>query len=161
MVCRFWWAQNDEERRMHWIGWGKMKRSKEDGGLGFKDLYSLNLAMLARQCWRLIQAPESLCAQVLQAKYFPEGDLLIALPRNGMNYVWRNILKGLVVLKEGMIWRIGDGLRVHIWSDPWLPRGDTRKPSTPVDDCPLEMVAELIDAESGMWNRELIAQYFH
>ena len=117
--------------------------------------------MLARQCWRLIQAPESLCAQVLRAKYFLEGDLLAAQPRNGMSYVWRSMLKGLAVLKEGIIWRIGDGSRVHIWSDPWLPRGDTRKPSTPVDDCPLELVAELIDAESGMWNRELIAQYFH
>ena len=31
---------------------------KEEGGLGF------------REGWRLLQAPESLCAQVLRAKYF-------------------------------------------------------------------------------------------
>ena len=161
LVCRFWWAQNDDEKKMHWIGWNKMKASKVEGGLGFKDLYSFNLAMLARQCWRLIQAPESLCAQVLWAKYFPEGDLLAAQPRNGMSYVWCSMLKGLAVLKEGIIWRIGDGSRVHIWNDPWIPRGDTRKPSTPVGDCPLGLVAELIDVELGLWNPELIAQYFH
>jgi hypothetical protein len=48
----------------------------------------------------------------------------------GMSYVWRSILKGLDVLKEGMIWRIGDGSNVRIWEDPWLPVGVTRKPTT-------------------------------
>jgi hypothetical protein len=113
MVCRYWWSQNDDEKKMHWVGWEKMKLPKEEGGLGFRDLYSFNLAMLARQCWILIQAPESLCAQVLRAKYFPNGDLLTAKPVDGMSYVWRSILKGLEVFKEGIIWRIGDGTRLE------------------------------------------------
>jgi hypothetical protein len=113
MVCRYWWSQNDDEKKMHWVGWEKMKLPKEEGGLGFRDLYSFNLAMLARQCWILIQAPESLCAQVLRAKYFPNGDLLTAKPVAGMSYVWRSILKGLEVFKEGIIRRIGDGTRLE------------------------------------------------
>ena len=32
--------------------------------------------MLAKQCWRLISKPDSLCASILRAKYFPSGDLL-------------------------------------------------------------------------------------
>jgi hypothetical protein len=70
-----------------------MKLPKEEGGLGFRDLYSFNLAMLARQTWRLLQAPESLCAQVLHVKYFPDGNLLAAKPIVGMSYVWRSILE--------------------------------------------------------------------
>ena len=50
------------------------------GDLGFRDLHSFNLAMLARQGWRLIQAPDSLCAQVLRAKYYPSGDILAVVP---------------------------------------------------------------------------------
>jgi hypothetical protein len=49
MVCRFWWSQQENEHRAHWIGWEKMMRPKEEGGLGFRNLYSFNLAMLARQ----------------------------------------------------------------------------------------------------------------
>jgi hypothetical protein len=68
-ICEYWWSQNIDEKRMHWVGWEKMKLPKEEGGLGFKDLHSFNLAMLARQCWRLLQAPDSLCAGLLRAKY--------------------------------------------------------------------------------------------
>jgi hypothetical protein len=145
---------------MHWVGWEKMKLPKE-GGLGFRDLYSFNLAMLVRQSWRLLQSPESLCARVLRAKYFPDGDLLSAKPQTGISYIWRSILKGLEVLKEGIIWRIGDGSRVRIWKDPWFPRGSTRQPSTYKGNCELEMVADLIDHSTLAWNHQLIAQHFH
>jgi hypothetical protein len=38
-----------------------------------------------------------------------------------MPYTWRSILKGLEVLKEGLIWMIGNGSCVNIWTNPWLP----------------------------------------
>jgi len=76
MICRFWWAQQDNEHKMHWVSKEKLCTRKEKGGLGFRDLHLFNIAMLARQGWRLISNPESLCAQVLRARYFPNGDLL-------------------------------------------------------------------------------------
>jgi hypothetical protein len=114
LVCQYWCSQNDDVRKMHWVRWEKMKLPKEEGGLGFRDLYSINMAMLAPQSWRLIQAPDSLCSQVLCVKYFPNGDLIAAKPLIGMSYVWRSISKGLEVLKEGIIWRFGDGSKVRI-----------------------------------------------
>jgi hypothetical protein len=78
-----------------------------------------------------------------------------------MSYVWRSILKGLNVLKEGIIWRIGDGSNVRIWEEPWFPRGATRQPSTHKGDCELELVSELIDFETLSWNRQRIEQHFH
>jgi hypothetical protein len=53
-----------------------MTKSKKEGGLGFRDLYGFNLAMLARQAWRMLTNPESLCAKVLKAKYFPNRSIL-------------------------------------------------------------------------------------
>jgi hypothetical protein len=94
------WSENDEIKKMHWVGWKKMKLPKEEGGLCFRDLHSFNLAMLACQSWRLLQSPYYLCTQVLQAKYFPYGNLLAAKPIVEMSYVWRSILKGLEVLKK-------------------------------------------------------------
>jgi hypothetical protein len=51
----------------------------------------------------LVQNKESLCSRILGAKYFPGGDLLQAVAKPGMSYSWRSILKGVQVLKKGII----------------------------------------------------------
>lgn len=108
--------------KINWIGWHKLTRSKNLGGLGFRDLHAFNLAMLARQGWRLLTQPDSLCA-----KYFPTGKLLEATVKGGISYTWWSILRGMGLLKEGIIWRIRDRNQVKKWSDPWTPRSGTRK----------------------------------
>jgi len=103
MICRFWWAQQDQENKMHWLSKEKLCTRKENGGLGFRDLHLFNLAMLARQGWRLIISQESLCAQVLRAKYFPDGNLMGAKEKPRISYSWRSIVRGVQALKEGLI----------------------------------------------------------
>jgi hypothetical protein len=66
--------------------------------------------------------PESLCARVLKAKYYPNGELLdTAFPADSST-PWKGIVYGLELLKKGIIWRIGNGNAVKIWRDRWLPR---------------------------------------
>src|SRR6185503_19619363 len=74
MICRFLWSNQEKENKLHWLSWERLCSRKEKGGLGYRDLHLFNLAMLARQGWRLITEPSSLCAQVLKAKYFQNGD---------------------------------------------------------------------------------------
>ena len=35
LVARYWWYQNREERKIHWINWGKLCTPKKKGGMGF------------------------------------------------------------------------------------------------------------------------------
>jgi hypothetical protein len=74
---------------------------KEELSLAFCDLHIFNIAMLARQSWRLLKFPDSLCAKVLKAKYFPDCTVLEAMPKQGMSYTWRSILKGLITFERG------------------------------------------------------------
>jgi hypothetical protein len=160
MISRFWWAQHDKENKVHWLSWETLTKSKRDGGLGFRDLHGFNLAMLARQAWRLVIAPDSLCAQVLKAKYYPQTSTLEAKPTQGMSYTFRSILKGVELAKEGIVWRIGDGSNVNICSDHWLPRDDALKPITPRRQCVLTKVNELIDPVNGQWDEQLVRDTF-
>jgi hypothetical protein len=55
---------------------------------------------------------------VLDAKYYPNGDILRAGPKAGSSFTWQSILSGLSTFKRGFIWRVGDGDSINIWTDP-------------------------------------------
>jgi hypothetical protein len=159
MICRFWWNHQEGKHKIHWLSKEQMLKPKE-GGLGFRDIHLFNLAMLAKQIWRIRQQPDSLCSRVLKAKYFPHTSVLEAKPKAGMSYTWRSILGGLDVVKKGMIWRIGDGVGINIWSDPWIPREFSRRPRTPRGHILLSEVDELIDPHTGQWDVQLVREIF-
>jgi hypothetical protein len=69
-------------------------------------------------------------------------------------------LKGVELLKEGLIWRIGDVNNVNIWSDPWLARDDALKPITPRGQCVLSKVNDLINPATGQWDEQLVRDTF-
>jgi hypothetical protein len=160
MIAKYWWNNQDKESSIHWVSWEKLTQAKDEGGLGFRDLHSFNMAMLAKQGWPLIQNPSSLCARILKAKYFSNCNLLNAKMKDGCSYTWRSIMQGVQVLKEGIIWRVGNGQHIGIWRDPWLPRGVTRRPITPRGQNLIQHVDELIDPMTESWDLQLLSQTF-
>ena len=60
----------------------------------------------------LIEFLESLCARLMKAKYFPNGNLLdTAFPKQ-VSETWKAIMYGLDLLKKGTIWRVGSGTQI-------------------------------------------------
>lgn len=60
----------------------------------------------------------TLCARIIKAKYYPQGDLL----KGVLCHTQGEIVRGVQVLKNGMIWRVGNGDQFNTKSDPWILR---------------------------------------
>ena len=95
LIRKFWWGSKGGHHKPHWVSWKAMTQPKGMGGLGFKDFELFNLAMLARQAWRLLQNPDSLAARVLKGIYFPNSSILQATLGGHPSQVWRAIMEGM------------------------------------------------------------------
>ena len=138
-----------------------MCKSKLKGGMGFRNHQAFNLAMLAKQGWRLLSNPHSLVARIYKAKYYPHGDVLNSKSGSNPSYAWRSIFNSLHVIRRGTRWRVGNGRQIHIWEDKWLPTPSTYKvisPAHPFNDFP--MVSALIDIEKRSWKADLVRSMF-
>ncbi|XP_031106074.1 uncharacterized protein LOC116010698 [Ipomoea triloba] len=122
MMNKFWWdATGGPGGGIRWMAWGRMCSPKIMGGMGFKSLNKFNIALLAKQGWRLLSKPDSLPAKMLKARYYPTGEFLSASIGSNPSYTWRSILAGQEILQRGCYKRIGNARCTCVWKQPWLP----------------------------------------
>ena len=131
MMGNFWWGQKGRERRLAWVSWEKLCKPKAEGDMGFRDLKAFNLALLAKQGWRILQQPNSLVHRIYKAKYFAKESFLNAQVGRRPSYAWRIILAARDIIKKGSWWCIGNGQRVNIWNDRWIPSPSSSKVISP------------------------------
>ncbi|XP_062014569.1 uncharacterized protein LOC133731138 [Rosa rugosa] len=155
LCAQFWWGSTDEKKAMHWRAWDELCKPKGMGGMGFRHLFAFNLAMLAKQGWRLIQSPDSLIGKLFKALYFPHGNFWEATLGSQPSYAWRSILQGRDILRAGIKRHIGNGFSTNIWLDPWLMDEDLR----PYVTDRVTLVADLF-ISLGVWNSTLLSELF-
>ena len=78
-------------RGMHWLSWSKLARPKGVGGLGFRDMLSFNLAMLAKQGWRLMTNTNTLVHKMLKGKIFPKTIFSLAPMGFRPSLTWKSL----------------------------------------------------------------------
>ncbi|KAK4389823.1 putative ribonuclease H protein [Sesamum angolense] len=160
IAANFFWS-NTERNKIHWVAWDKMCISKKKGGLGFRKMQTFNVAMLAKQGWRIMSNPNLLISRILKARYYRDNDFLHAKIGYNPSFTWRSILAARYIISKGIRWRVGDGQSIRVWSDPWLPRPSTFLPITTRSlFLPDLRVSDLLDSENGRWHKELIEGLF-
>lgn len=60
------WGMNGESSKIHWLEQTKLGVTKEKGDLRMRDLCSFNLALLVKQCWRMLHNPKSLVTSIFK-----------------------------------------------------------------------------------------------
>ena len=151
MCARFWWGARGTERKMHWLSWEKLCLPKTYGGMGFRDLKIFNQALLAKQGWRLMCDTTSLVHLVMSARYYCNSSFRHALRGFDPSFIWRSIWGAKSLLLEGLKWRVGDGTRIGVWDDSWLPGESSSVVATPNIESPADLkVSDLLNGV-GDW----------
>ena len=162
LMQKFWWSKANNEANVHWMSWKRMGTRKKDSGMGFKDFRSFNIALLAKQIWRLWQKLDSFLAQILEGKYYSSSNILDARLGARPSFAWRSIFSSCDLLKAGLIWRVGNGTQIRIWKDKWIPRGRLiymiQSPPTVLH--PEATVSTLIDEDTRWWDSPLLDNIF-
>ncbi|CAL1354783.1 unnamed protein product [Linum trigynum] len=160
-LSQYWWASQDKVKGIHWLSWPAICVSKFRGGLGFRDFDLFNIAMLAKQAWKLLLAPTSTLARMYKARYHPHCDFLHTTTGSRPSWAWQGVLAGRELLLKGLRWQVGCGTAIRILEDPWLPTSPPSSPSLlPGVHLPSLYVASLIDPLTRQWNIQLLQSYF-
>ncbi|CAN0914975.1 Putative ribonuclease H protein At1g65750 [Linum grandiflorum] len=142
--------------------WERMSVRKEHGGMGFKDLYGFNLAMLGKQGWQLFTNHTTLVYKILKAKYFPHGNFLSAALGSNPSVTWRSIVEARLTVLQGYRWKVGDGSQIKVWEDPWIRRDGCfeAESRSPIPDSNLR-VSALLQPNGEEWDEVRVRSLFH
>lgn len=108
----------------HWVGWHKVSKPEDRGGLGLQTAKGKNIALLRKLNWRLHTEKDALWANVLGAKYctsrrcdFSNADRLPC------SHIWTAIKKGREVFMKGSRWTVDKDSKINIWYGNWTKQG--------------------------------------
>ena len=112
-----------------------------------------SMALLAKQAWRLLHHTHSLFYRVYKAKYFPNCSFLEAEVGHNPSYVWRSLLAARDIIRAGSQWKVGGTVKKLEWQ--WIIGWHTSRFLQSN-----MLVSELIDEDTGQWNRQKVQELF-
>ncbi|XP_019087439.1 PREDICTED: uncharacterized protein LOC109127304 [Camelina sativa] len=143
-VANFWWSTSGQSGGgMHW------------------NVDALNSALLAKQLWRLIEAPDTLFARVFKGRYYRNSNPMEPIRSYSPSYGWRSITSVRSLVNKRLIIRVGSGESISIWTDPWVPSQSPRPAFSkgPLKDPSLK-ISHLIDCHTNTWRTDRLKEFF-
>ena len=123
----FLWGSLDAGRKIHWVGWQKVTKPKEEGGLGFQTVKGRNTALLAKLNWRFHSEQDALWTHVLRRKHCSLRRINSPNPNKlPCSQVWRGIKKGTTTFLKEARWSLGKDSNLNFWGDSWSELGPLR-----------------------------------
>lgn len=120
-LCRqFFWGDLVGTRKLHTISWDKICLPRDQGGLGIPSLATVNLTLLAKLIWKLVQSPTNLSSCILTLKYGGWPTLVTGTPRPNSSHIWRGLVAATPLFQRGLQWQVANGSCTLFWEDRWL-----------------------------------------
>ncbi|KAL2235651.1 UNVERIFIED_CONTAM: hypothetical protein Sindi_1297300 [Sesamum indicum] len=101
------------------VAWKEICKPKEEGGLGLKDMGTLNRSLMCKKLCEVIRCDRtSIWVEWLRHGRLRD-DSIWSIPENRGPWGWRKMLRLRGWLRSVVEYRIGDGSDFFLWKDPW------------------------------------------
>jgi hypothetical protein len=116
--ARFFCEGVRDKKKYHWVNWAEVCKPKERGGLGVMNTKLMNISLMVKWIWRLFTEQH----RIISAKYPGAGNIFSSSARNGSPF-WHSLHKIKDFFKLGARYSLGNGEKIHFWTDWWLGDG--------------------------------------
>ncbi|XP_026383574.1 uncharacterized protein LOC113279078 [Papaver somniferum] len=105
--------------------------------------------------------PHALWVTQLKPIYFKRNSAFRAKIPSPSSWMWKCMYKGIILVEQNSIWEIGDGMKVNIWEDNWIPDASEKlKQYKTSNNSSVNLVRDLIDTNTKRWNATLSHSLF-
>ena len=127
----FLWGGVGGGRKISWVNWNSVCQAKENSGLGLRDVRVLNVSLLAKWKWRLLDGETGLWKPVLVKRYGPNVTTLVegavAHHWRSASTWWRDVVNLDNFGAQGwfsseLTTMVDNGMNSSLWNVKW--RGD-------------------------------------
>jgi hypothetical protein len=101
-----WGFPPKKTRNLSLKAWDSICTPKAMGGLGIRKMREVNLALISKLGWQLLNNSDSLWVSQLQGKYLNYTSFLSPSPLSSSSWLWKGILKTQSFISKGACFRI-------------------------------------------------------
>jgi len=162
IIRNFWWAGVQEDNAsssFHFRSWKDICRPKREGGLGVRDLLTVNRSLILHAAWNIVTGKNPFLTSILKAKYFPNTSFWLAHNNSIKSAFWSSVMQIKDILVHNCTIQIHRG-DSSIWSRPWCSiwneiHDHLNLPIT-IPNLP-QRISDPWIPETQKWNNELIS----
>ncbi|XP_057249105.1 uncharacterized protein LOC104906541 [Beta vulgaris subsp. vulgaris] len=116
----FFWNKSSESKSPNLIGWDRICKPKQNGGLGLRKAKVMNMALQFKLLWKILFCPDNLWVNLVSKKYMKSDGLFDYRVKANVSWQWRKLMSLRNKFKHGLRWVVGRGDKISFWFDNWV-----------------------------------------
>ena len=116
---RFYWQNDQHERKYKLVKWNLICQPKLRGGLGVQNLDIQNKCLMSKWLFKLCNE-DGLWQQLLRNKYIRDKTLGNCLKKPTDSHFWKGLMNVKTEFMRYGRFNLMDGTQIKFWEDTWL-----------------------------------------
>nr|GEY28841.1 hypothetical protein [Tanacetum cinerariifolium] len=117
IMKNFLWSQNNDSKGKAKVAWKAVCKPKNQGGLGLKDLFVWNNALLVKHLWNIANKKDTLWVKWVSTIKLNGVSIWVVQKEECDSWGWKNLLTIRDLIMSHVLYKIGNGKNTYMWYD--------------------------------------------